>query len=129
MMSLISLAAAGALTASAGGAHAQASGAAAAGKLVFTAQCMLCHSTVVGQEGAAPSLYGVVGRKAASEAGFKSYTPALKASKLVWTKANLNKFLSGPAQLVPGTAMPITLPSPQDRANVIAYLASLKSAK
>ena len=125
--SLISLAAAGLLTAAAAsGAHAQAAGDAAKGKALFNTQCMLCHSTVAGQEIQAPSLYGVVGRKAASDAGFTSYSPALKSSKLVWTKANLNKFLSGPGQLVPGTAMPITLGAAADRANVIAYLASLK---
>jgi len=119
---LLTLAAAG-LSMLTAAAHAQ--GVAAQGKTLFNQQCMLCHSTVAGQEGQAPSLFGVVGRKAASDAGFLTYTAALKASKLTWTRANLDKFLSGPAQLVPGTAMPITLSSPQDRANVIAYLASL----
>jgi cytochrome c len=123
---LIPLAAASFLTATAASAHAQAAGNVAAGKLLFNQQCMLCHSADAGKEGAAPSLYGVVGRAAASERGFTSYTAALKGSKLTWTRANLNKFLSGPAQLVPGTAMPITLASPADRANVIAYLATLK---
>ncbi len=96
------------------------------GKAMFTQQCMLCHSAAAGQEGAAPSLFGVVGRKAASDPGFTGYSHALKASNLVWTQANLNTFLSGPAKLVPGTAMPITVNAPQDRANIIAYLASLK---
>lgn len=124
---LIPLAAASLLTAAAAsGVHAQAAGNAAAGKAVFTQQCALCHSAVAGQEGAAPSLFGVVGRPAASERGFTSYTAALKASKLTWTPATLNRFLSGPGQLVPGTAMPITLAAPADRANVIAYLATLK---
>jgi cytochrome c2 len=108
------------------GAHAQAAGDPVKGKLVFTQQCTLCHAAAAGQEGAAPSLFGVVGRPAASEKGFTSYTAALKNLKLTWTKANLNKFLSGPAQMAPGTAMPITLASPADRANVIAYLATLK---
>jgi cytochrome c len=128
--SLIRLATmAGALTVfMAAGAHAQA-GNAAQGKTLFTQQCMLCHSPVAGQEGQAPSLFGVVGRKAASDPGFTSYTAALKTSGLTWTPANLNKFLGGPAQMVPGTAMPITLASPADRANVIAYLATLKKGR
>ena len=96
------------------------------GKVLFNAQCSLCHSAVAGEEDAAPSLNGVVGRKAAGDPSFPAYTKALKGSGLTWTAANLNTFLSGPAKLVPGTAMPITLAKPQDRANVIAYLASLK---
>ena len=96
------------------------------GKAMFNQQCMLCHSAAAGQEGAAPTLFGVVGRKAATDPGFPGYSRALKASGLTWTAANLNTFLAGPAKLVPGTAMPITVNAPQDRANIIAYLASLK---
>ena len=98
------------------------------GKILFSQQCMLCHSTVAGQEGAAPSLNGIVGRKAAAEAGFPAYSRALKASGLTWTAPNLDKFLGGPAKLVPGTNMPITLARPEDRANVITYLATLKAS-
>ncbi len=96
------------------------------GKALFDAQCSLCHSANAGQEGAAPSLYGVVGRKAASDPKFPAYTHALKTSNLTWSTSELDAFLSGPSKLVPGTAMPITLKNPQDRENVIAYLASLK---
>ncbi len=95
------------------------------GAAVFKQQCMACHATKAGQEGAAPSLYGVVGRVSGSEPGF-SYTPAIKAAHIGWTPAKLDAFLSGPAKLVPGTAMPITLPDPAQRHDVIAYLASLK---
>lgn len=96
------------------------------GKTLFTQQCSLCHSANPGQEGAAPSLFGVVGRKAASEPGFTAYTTAIKSSGKVWTPAQLDLFLSGPAKLIPGTAMPITLPNPQDRHDVISYLATLR---
>lgn len=105
---------------------ANAAGVAAKGKVLFNAQCSLCHSDAAGQEGQGPSLNGVVGRKAAGDPGFPAYTKALKASGQTWTAAQLDLFLSGPSKLVPGTAMPITVPNPQDRANVIAYLASLK---
>ena len=98
------------------------------GKAMFTQQCMLCHSATAGLEGAAPSLFGVVGRKAASDPGYSGYSHALKGSGLTWTRANLDTFLSGPAKLVPGTAMPITVNQAQDRANVISYLASLKAS-
>jgi cytochrome c len=117
------LALAAALVAAGGSAFAE--GSAAKGKAYFTAQCSLCHSADPGVEGAAPSLFGVVGRKAASEPGFP-YSKALKASGLTWTRPQLDKFLSGPSKLVPGTAMPISVAKDPDRDDVVAYLATLK---
>lgn len=99
---------------------------AAKGKAIFDGRCSVCHSVKPGDEGAGPSLAGVVGRKAASEPGFPGYTGALKKSGLTWTKANLDKFLAGPQTVVPGTAMPIALPNAAERADMLAYLASLK---
>ncbi len=123
---VLSVAAAAALM-TAGSAHAAGAlgGDPVKGAAVFKQQCVACHATKAGQEGAAPSLYGVVGRTSGSEPGF-SYTPAIKAAHLTWTPAKLDAFLSGPAKLVPGTAMPITLADPAQRRDVIAYLASLK---
>jgi cytochrome c len=123
------LAAAGLLALAASGAQAQSAADIAKGKALFDQQCKTCHSTVAGQEIQAPSLYGVVGRKAGSDPQFTAYTPAIKSSKLVWTPTNLDKFLSGPGQLIPGTAMPITLASPMDRHDVIGYLTSLKKGR
>ena len=65
------------------------------------------------------------GRKAASAPDF-SYSKALKASGLVWTPAELDRFLTSPKTAVPGTAMPVSTPSAQDRADIIAYLATTK---
>lgn len=101
----------------------------AKGKALFDGQCSLCHSDSAGVEGAAPSLNGVVGRKAASDPGFPAYTKALKASGVAWTEATLDQFLTGPQKMVPGTAMPISIASPIDRHHVIAYLASLKHGR
>ena len=76
----------GAAEAAAPGARpAKAPGDAALGQRLFGQQCMLCHSVGQGQEGAAPSLYHVVGRKAASDPGFPAYSKALKASGVTWT--------------------------------------------
>ncbi len=76
-------------------------------------------------QGQAPTLKGVVGRKAASIPDFP-YTDALKASQLTWTPTNLDKFLTAPGKLVPGTAMVVDVPDGMERANLIAYLASSK---
>ena len=57
---------------------------------------------------------------------FHQYSPALKASKLTWSTKTLNKFLMNPGEIVPGTFMPIQIPDDKTRADVVAYLATLK---
>lgn len=95
------------------------------GEALFKKTCSVCHTVV--DDGAVhpgPLLKGVVGRKAASLPAFKAYSGPLKASGLTWDRANLDKFLTLPSNLVPGTFMVINLPAPSDRQNIIAYLAS-----
>ena len=93
------------------------------GASLFEDRCAICHVPAGGGQG--PSLRRVVGRKAASVSKV-SYSPALRASHLVWTAANLDRFLTDPGKMVPGTAMPIRLPNPAQRADLITYLATLK---
>lgn len=108
-------------------ASAPAPGGLAHGRAIFEQQCGVCHPVAPSPTpGAGPMLKGVVGRKAgAGDKGF-AYSNGLKASGLVWTPANLAKFLAGPSALVPGTTMPISLSSPTDRDDTLAYLATLK---
>lgn len=92
------------------------------GATLFHQRCQGCHSVTPGQTSPlAPNLAGVVGRRAAST-GY-NYSAALKASKLVWSRENLDRFLAGPSHLVPGTRMVIFVPNPQQRAAIIGYLA------
>ena len=100
------------------------------GRTYFQLSCALCHSselgpgnTVVIKQG--PSLVGVVGRPAASLPHF-TYTQALKNSGYTWDVATLNHFLTNPLMVLPGTTMPMPVPDPQSRADVIAYLSTLK---
>ncbi len=123
---VLGVAAAAALAASSAHAAGALGGDPAKGAVIFKQQCGLCHSVDPGVENAAPNLRGVVGRKAAGDARFGTYTPAIKGSKVVWTAASLDSFLGGPAKMIPGTAMPITLADPKQRHDVIAYLASVK---
>jgi cytochrome c2 len=97
------------------------------GKAVFQEQCGLCHTAgAIGEAGLGPDLTGVVGRKAgAGDAAF-SYTDALAKSGITWAPDSLDKFLSNPQAMVPGTAMPISLADPKDRADVVSFLASVK---
>ncbi len=96
---------------------------AAKGADIYQDRCGSCH--VLNGIGQGPTLVGVLGRKAGSAPGF-AYSDAIKASGLVWTPANLDRFLTGPAKLVPGTAMRATVPDPVERRDLIAYLATLK---
>ncbi len=88
--------------------------------------CKACHTVNKGgRNGIGPNLHGVVGRPAASVAGF-NYSPAMKASKLRWDAKTLDEYLAAPAKKVPGTRMPIATPDPAKRAAIIAYLTSAK---
>lgn len=96
-------------------------GDAAHGKTVF-AQCQACHSLEAGKNMIGPSLAGVVGRKAGTEAGY-TYSAANKNSGITWSAEKLFQYLEKPARVVPGTKMSFAgLPKAQDRADVIAYL-------
>jgi cytochrome c len=69
-----------------------------------------------------PSLWGVVGRKAGSIAGF-NYSAANKNSGVNWSEDVLFTYLEAPQKFMPGTRMAFPgLKKPQDRADVIAYL-------
>jgi cytochrome c len=103
-----------------------AAGDVAKGTALFKSRCAVCHSAdAASPKVTAPTLAGVVGRKAGSLAGAR-YSAALKNSKVVWTAAMLDKFLLAPRDVVPGTNMIIKLAKPEDRTDVIAYLATLK---
>lgn len=96
----------------------------AAGEKVF-GKCKACHK-IDGTDSTGPHLNGVVGRAEASVAGF-GYSEGLKSQSAdAWTPERLFVFLENPKAFVPGTKMAFAgLPKPADRANVIAYLASL----
>ncbi|MEO6340757.1 MAG: c-type cytochrome [Caulobacteraceae bacterium] len=97
------------------------------GKAIFQQQCGICHAVApTAGPAAGPMLKGVVGRKAGAGDKNFQYSSSLKGSGLTWTPANLGKFLANPMALIPGTAMPIALPSASDRDDTLAYLATLK---
>lgn len=100
-----------------------------AGNQVFNDHCAACHTpkrdarVLFG-----PSLQGVVGRPAASLAGFP-FSDALKNSGLVWTEDNLRKWIADSTQTVPNTLMPhVSISDPAEQIYLIAYLRTLKAA-
>jgi cytochrome c len=97
------------------------------GKATFNTMCGICHSVQeTGGPNQGPNLLGVVGRKAASVPDFAMYSAALKDSRIKWSKKTLDKFLSNPMEMVPGTVMPMLIPDDETRADVVGYLATLK---
>jgi cytochrome c len=88
--------------------------------------CATCHSTKPGENLIGPSLFGVVGRKAATEPGF-SYSPAMKAANITWDKDSIDRFTENPYALVPGTKMPFAgTKEKAKRDEIIAFLETLK---
>ena len=85
--------------------------------------CQACHSIEDNDLG--PRHRGVVGRHAGSVEDY-NYSQALKNSGLTWDAATLDRWLTNPSVLVPGTKMYFKLDDPQARADIIAYLGQLK---
>jgi len=100
---------------------------AAAGEGVFKRVCSVCHNpTAEGPRKLGPTLAGVVGRKSGAVEGFK-YSKANAESGIVWTADKLDPYIKNPREVVPGTAMAYAgLRNDDERANLIAYLATLK---
>ena len=98
---------------------------AAAGEKVF-GKCKACHK-IDGKDGVGPHLNGIVGRSHAAVDGFKYSDPMSAKKGEPWSEEVLYTFLKNPKEVMPGTKMGFAgLPKPGDRANVVAYLATLK---
>ncbi|MCB1883483.1 MAG: cytochrome c family protein [Geminicoccaceae bacterium] len=107
-----------------GGAAAAPAGDPEAGKKVFN-KCKACHAADKNKVG--PHLGGVVGRPVASVADY-TYSNAMKDHGGEWTPDRLDAYLADPRGVVKGTKMVFAgLKKEEDRANVIAYLTTLKA--
>jgi cytochrome c len=94
-----------------------------AGENVFK-KCTSCHK-LDGTDGVGPHLNGVVGRNHAAAPGFVYSEANLALAAEPWTPEALFAFLENPKKYMPGTKMAFAgLPKPEDRANVIAFLAA-----
>ena len=68
------------------------------------AQCKACHSVEPGKNGIGPTLAGIWGDRAGVVPGFEFSEP-MKTSGLTWNQANLDRYLTDPRGVVPGTKM------------------------
>ena len=92
------------------------------GKTLYQA-CQACHS--IDENDLGPKHRGVVGRPAGS-IGDYAYSAALKSSGLTWDEATLDRWLTNPSALVPGTKMFYQVADAQNRADIIAFLKEQK---
>jgi cytochrome c len=95
------------------------------GERVFN-KCKACHQLEDGANGVGPHLYSVVDRNVGVVDGY-AYSGSMVKVAEVWSPENLNGFLENPREYAPGTKMSFSgLSKPEDRANLIAYLATIK---
>lgn len=89
-------------------------------------KCKACHK-LDGSDGVGPHLNGVIDRDVASVSGF-AYSDGMVAHAAEapkWTTEAMQEFLTNPKGVVKGTKMSFAgLKKPEDRADLIAYLAT-----
>lgn len=93
------------------------------GAALYQSECTACHAVDANKIG--PAHRGVFGRRVGSLPGYR-YSAELAQSRLRWTPQTLNRWLEDPEELVPGQRMGFQVDGVQDRADLIAYLATLR---
>ena len=100
----------------------------ARGKALFGKTCANCHSIEAGVNKVGPTLYDIAGRPVAVVQGY-DYSDKMRAISKewkVWDQKHLNAYLTNPRQVLHGVKMFFAVPDAKDRADVIAYLSTLK---
>jgi cytochrome c len=101
---------------------------AAGGQALFDKTCGVCHSTQAGVNKVGPTLFDVIDRPIASVHGYDYSTKMRSVAKdwKVWDERRLDAYLTNPRQVLHGVKMFFAVPDAGDRANVIAYLNTLR---
>ena len=94
------------------------------GRRVF-AQCRSCHLVEKGAGNrVGPNLHDTYGKPAAQVADFR-YSPAMQSANVTWDFDTLDRYLTRPRDVVPGTLMVFAgFRKPEVRRDVIAYVAA-----
>lgn len=93
------------------------------GMALYQTRCTACHAVDSNKIG--PAHRGLMGRRVGGLKGYR-YSDELAQSRLRWTPQTLNVWLEDPEELVAGQRMGFQVDDAQERADLIAYLATLK---
>jgi cytochrome c len=99
-------------------------------EITFNDHCRECHSFLKDDNRLGPTLYGVVGRKAGTVAGY-GYTDSLKGSGVTWDESTLDKWIANPDAVIAGNGMSPPyggVADPAVRKRIIAFLKSISPA-
>ena len=93
------------------------------GQGLYESRCIACHSPDANRVG--PMHRGVVGRLSGTVPDF-AYSKAVKEARVRWDERSLDRWLTDPQAFIPGQRMNFRVSDPIDRADLIAYLVSLR---
>ncbi len=90
-------------------------------------KCSACHAFISGGANRiGPNLWNIDNRSVAAVSDFK-YSSAMKEFGGTWTDERLDEFITKPKNVVSGTKMNfVGIKKPQDRADLIAWLKTLR---
>lgn len=96
------------------------------GEKIFKARGQQCHTLRQGVHGLGPSLFGLFGRRVASEPDYNYSSAMRENNSQIWTEEMLHAFLENPRKFMPGTRMSFEgIKNLEEREHLIAYLRSV----
>jgi len=97
------------------------------GKLIYKDACTQCHQLTPGLNKKGPQLLNVYGAPAALLKDY-NYSQALQATGWTWDAKTLDTYIADPVAVLPESKMlSDPMPDAQERADVIAYLSTLRA--
>jgi len=92
------------------------------GATLFRRQCATCHTLNASEPARqGPTLAGVYGRKVGAIEGYK-YTAGYTESKLTWNDELLDKYITNPQTVFPGSTMAYRQSNAEIRHKIIDFL-------
>ncbi len=98
------------------------------GAIIYQDACGQCHQLNAGLNKKGPQLMNIYGAKAA-ELDDYTYSEGLKTSGWIWDAETLDPYIADAPNTMPDSKMlSDPMPDAQERADVIAYLSTLRAA-
>ena len=91
-------------------------------------RCVVCHSLEQGGDfRVAPNLWEIYGAEKARDRDWYNYSPALIEKGGTWTSEDLDLYLTDAAAFAPGSTKSIRVKDPEERQEIIDFLADLQN--